>query len=128
MKAPVTFDVDGTLTAEPYDESNLLTLKENPTMVILAMVLQLERPLLISTARPESLRHVTESWLNKHGIYPVEIYMRPEDKDGVPDPLIKLEHLRNMQEKHGQPMLWVDDNLANIQMLKKNQVPVIHIT
>jgi hypothetical protein len=127
MKKPIVFDIDGTLTSEHYNEDNLLTLKENPAMMLVAIALQAERPLVISTARPEYLREVTELWLAKHGLLPKQIYMRPNDQEGVPDPEIKLVHLRDIQEKYGQPIVWADDNDANIAMLRQNDVPVIHV-
>jgi hypothetical protein len=126
-KAPIVFDIDGTLTSEHYNQDNLLTLKENPAMMLVAIALQIERPLLISTARPEFLREVTEAWLAKHGLSPKQIYMRPNDQEGVPDPDIKLVHLRDIQAKYGQPIVWADDNDSNIAMLQENDVPVIHV-
>jgi hypothetical protein len=127
MKNPIVFDIDGTLTSEHYNEDNLLTLRENPAMMLVAIALQIERPLIISTARPEFLREVTELWLAKHGLNPERIYMRPSDQEGVPDPEIKLAHLRDIQEKYGQPVVWADDNSGNIAMLRENNVPVIHV-
>ena len=125
---PVIFDVDGTLTSEYYNEGNLLTLGENQAMVSIALLLQPLRPLLISTARPERLRDVTEQWLTRHGITPAEIYMRPNDKEGVPDSGIKFDHLTSIREKYGNPYLWVDDNESVLSMLKENNVPVIQVS
>jgi hypothetical protein len=127
MKKPIVFDIDGTLTSEHYNEDNLLSLKENPAMMLVAIALQGERPLLISTARPEFLREVTELWLQKHGLMPEQIYMRPNNQEGVPDPEIKLAHLRTIQEQYGQPIVWADDNPGNIEMLRENNVPVIFV-
>lgn len=126
-KPPIVFDIDGTLTSEHYNEDNLLTLKENPAMMLVAIALQTERPLLISTARPEYLREVTELWLAKHGLMPKEIYMRPNDKEGIPDSEIKFDHLMDIREKYGNPIVWADDNDGNIAMLRENNVPVIHV-
>ena len=127
MNAPVVFDVDGTLTSEYYDEGNLLTLRENPTMMLLAISLQDKHPLLISTARPEYLRPQTEAWLAKHGLVPEKIYMRPNGKEGVPDPEIKLVHLQDIRREYSNPQVWCDDNDANVNMLQENNVPVIHV-
>ena len=126
-KQPIVFDIDGTLTSERYNEDNLLSLRENPAMMLVAIALQAERPLVISTARPEFLREVTELWLAKHGLMPKRIYMRPNDRERVPDPEIKLAHLRDIQKRYGQPLVWADDNDANIEMLRENDVPVIHV-
>lgn len=127
MNAPVVFDVDGTLTSEYYDEGNLLTLRENPTMMLLAISLQDKHPLLISTARPEYLRPQTEAWLAKHGLVPEKIYMRPNGEEGVPDPEIKLVHLQDIRREYSNPQVWCDDNDANVNMLQENNVPVIHV-
>ena len=126
-KQPIVFDIDGTLTSEHYNEDNLLTLKENPAMMLVAIALQAERPLLVSTARPEYLRDVTELWLAKHGLSPKQIYMRPNDKEGVPDAEVKSEHLQETLKSYGKPLVWADDNDSNIAMLRENDVPVIHV-
>ncbi len=127
MKKPIVFDIDGPLTAAYSTEDTLLTLKENPAMMLVAIALQAERPLIISTARPEFLREVTELWLSKHGLVPTQVYMRPNNQEGVPDPEIKFAHLRDIQEKYGQPIVWADDNPGNIEMLRENNVPVIFV-
>ena len=127
IKQPVCFDIDGTLTSEHYTDDNLLTLKENAAMMRVALALQTERPLVISTARPERFRDQTEKWLASHGLTPDAIYMRPNDQEDVSDPEIKQNHLESIKEQYGNPHVWVDDNDANIAMLKQNSVPVIHV-
>jgi hypothetical protein len=127
MIAPVVFDVDGTLTSEWYDEGNLLHLKENPIMLLLAISLQDKHPLLISTARPEYLRPQTEAWLAKHGLVPDRIYMRPNDREGIPDPQIKEKHLEEIVGEFGKPLIWSDDNRGNCDMLESHGIPVIHV-
>lgn len=126
-KQPIVFDIDGTLTSEHYNEDNLLTLQENPAMMLVAIALQAERPLIVSTARPERLREVTELWLAKHGLTPKQIYMRPDDQEEVPDAEIKFAHLQDILDVYGHPIVWADDNDANIAMLRENDVPVIHV-
>ena len=96
-------------------------------MMLVAIALQAERPLVISTARPEFLREVTELWLARHGLMPKQIYMRPSEEKIAPDDDVKLVHLRDIQEKYGQPFVWVDDNDKNIEMLREHNVPVIHV-
>lgn len=126
-KQPIVFDIDGTLTSEPYNEDNLLTLRENSAMMLVALAMQLERPLLVSTARPERFRADTEKWLASHGLKPVQIYMREDSREGVPDHMIKFGHLQDIRKNYGDPLVWVDDNDSNIEMLRKNNVPVIHV-
>jgi len=126
-KQPVVFDIDGTLTSEHYDENNLLTLRENAAMLLAAIALQAERPLLISTARPERLRPQTTEWLKMHGLLPIQIFMRPDDQEGVPDHVIKEDHLIRIRSFYSDPLVWADDNAGNIEMLQRNNVPVIHV-
>jgi hypothetical protein len=126
-KQPVIFDVDGTLTSEHYDEDNLLTLRENAAMLLVAIALQAERPLLISTARPERLRPQTTEWLKMHGLLPIQIFMRPDDQEGVPDHVIKEDHLNRIRSFYGDPLVWVDDNSGVINMLKNNKIAVIAV-
>lgn len=126
-KQPIVFDIDGTLTSERYNEDNLLTLRENPTMMLLAIAMQAERPLVVSTARPERFKDQTEKWLASHGLQPAAIYMRDDDREGVPDHMIKFGHLQDIRKKFGDPLVWVDDNDSNVQMLQKNNVPIIHV-
>jgi hypothetical protein len=126
-RSPVVFDIDGTLTAERYNEGNLLTLKENPTMLRLALALQSERPLVVSTARPEYLRDETQTWLKSKGLKPEKVYMRPNGEESVEDFLIKEKHLIDIREKYGNPVIWVDDNLGVLSMLKRHNVPCIEI-
>lgn len=126
-KQPIVFDIDGTLTSELYNEDNLLTLRENSAMMLVALAMQLERPLIVSTARPERFREQTKKWLASHGLKPQEIYMRDNSLEGIPDYKIKFDHLQNIRKKFGDPLVWVDDNDSNIAMLRENGVPVIHV-
>lgn len=126
-KQPVVFDIDGTLTSEHCSKEELLTVKENPTMMLLAIAMQAERPLIISTARSENIREQTEKWLTKHGLKPDAIYMREKNRDNAADQMIKFGHLQDIRKRFGDPLVWVDDNDANILMLEKNNVPVIHV-
>ena len=127
MKAPVVFDVDGTLTAEPYTPDNIRKVKENPAMILVAAALQKEHPLLVSTARPEKWRSQTEEWLRSHGIEARKVYMRDSGREGADDQMIKFGHLQAIRDEYGPPAIWIDDNSANVNMLRKNDVPVIHV-
>lgn len=127
MSQPVVFDIDGTLTAEPYNDKNIGKVKENPAMVFLAKTLQESSPLVISTARSEKWRPQTEKWLKSHGLSPQAVYMRDESREHAADQMIKFSHLKDIREKFGDPTVWVDDNPANVNMLRRNDVPVIHV-
>ena len=126
-KQPIVFDLDGTLTSERYNEDNLTTLQENPTMMLLALAMQAERPLVVSTARPEKYMDQTQQWLASHGLIPDAIFMRPSSQESLPDAVVKLDHLHLIRAMYGDPLVWVDDNDSNVEMLQKNKVPVIHV-
>ena len=127
MKSVIVFDIDGTLTAERYTAKNILKVKENPPLMGMALALQEKYPLIISTARPEKYREQTEKWLAKHNLKPEALYMREEGRDYVADQMIKFGHLQDIRKNHGEPVLWADDNDANIRMLERADVPVIHV-
>ena len=127
MSQPVVFDIDGTLTAEPYNDENIGRVKENPAMVFVAKTLQESSPLVISTARSEKWRAETEKWLKGHGLSPKAVYMRDESREQAADQMIKFGHLKDIREKFGDPTVWIDDNPANVNMLRRNDVPVIHV-
>ena len=126
-KQPIVFDIDGTLTSEPYDESRLGSLRANSAMMLVALALQLERPLIIATARSEQHREVTEKWLASHGLQPVKISMRPTHKEGTPPSFIKQDFLRDIRKNVGEPLVWADDNGSTITMIRNHNVPVIHV-
>lgn len=125
-KVPVVFDIDGTLTAEHYTDTNLLSLRGNPAMLLVAIAFQVERPLIISTARPERLREQTNSWLMSQGLKPSLVLMKSEEDEMVPDHLVKYDHLNTIRSEFGDPLVWVDDNESNVEMLRGRGVPVIH--
>jgi len=127
-KNPIVYDIDGTLTAEPYVEDNVRNLRANSVMVLTALALQLERPLLISTARPDYLREETEAWLNSCGLEPKKVYMKEMWMEELPDFQVKEIHLDQIRVEWGTPVVWVDDNPQNVNMLRNRNVPVIHVT
>lgn len=96
-------------------------------MILVAAALQKEHPLLVSTARPEKWRSQTEEWLRSHGINAQEVYMRGADRPEAADHMVKFGHLQDIRKNFGDPAIWIDDNPANVNMLRKNNVPVIHV-
>jgi len=125
-KQPIVFDIDGTLTTERYNQFNVKTVTPHKSRVLAALQHQSERPLIISTARSESLRGDTEYWLAEQGLKPVEVYMGPDPSLSGLDYIVKYQHLLNIRKKYGDPWVWVDDNGENVRMLQENGVLVIH--
>lgn len=125
MERPTVWDIDGTLTAESYSPHNLASLKPNPQMISLALLLSSQGPLVVSTARPEKYRHETAIWLMNCGLTPDALYMRSSEDDGEPDSIVKEKHLAAMVKKFGLPKLWVDDKEENCNMAKNYGIPCI---
>jgi uncharacterized HAD superfamily protein len=127
MNNPLVSDIDGTLTSEPYNSGNILEVRPKSEVLLIALVHQKERPLLISTARPNKWRKQTEEWLEAQGLHPEKLYMREEHEKDFPDPVVKKRHLNSIREEYGNPVLWLEDNPENIKMLESNKVAVIAI-
>jgi phosphoglycolate phosphatase-like HAD superfamily hydrolase len=74
--------------------------EDEPIMPVLTTVrsLQLaEYTIVVITGRPERTRQATLSWLSKHGISPIKMYMRADD-DRREDFVVKSELLDEMLE------------------------------
>lgn len=127
MVPPVVFDVDRTLTAEWYNDSNVIDVAPNLLMVHLARSLHKSGvPIVISTARPGWMKADTETWLELNGVEYDSLFMRAND-DTRRDHEVKLDHLNLIRSLYGQPLLWYDDNFDNIAMLNEHGVPTIHV-
>lgn len=124
---PIVWDVDGTLTQGLYDSQDLLGVKPDLARVALANSLQKQYPLVVSTARPEIFHKETKAWLNKYGLYPVEIYMKHDSDSQMQDHKVKENHLLLMMEKYGRPKLWFDDKKENCDMVKSYGIPCVWV-
>lgn len=128
MVPPIVFDIDGTLTAEWYNDSNVIDVSPNLLMVGLARGLYKSGvPIVISTARPERMRDHTEVWLDLNGVKYDALVMRADD-DGRLDCEVKADQLDLIREMFGKPMLWYDDNFDNIAMLKRCDISTIQVS
>ena len=76
-------------------------------------------PLIITTARNEFYRSVTELWLDKHNVPFENLFMR-EDGDNRPDYVVKIEMLKNKILPYYGVARFVDDNDQAVQAWKDN--------
>jgi hypothetical protein len=128
MVPPIVFDIDGTLTAEWYKDSNVIDVSPNLLMVGLARGLYKSGvPIVISTARPERMRDHTEVWLDLNGVKYDALVMRADD-DGRLDYEVKRDQLNLIRSMFGPPLLWYDDNHDVTVMLREEGVPVIQVS
>lgn len=77
---------------------------------------------VILTARSEHYKPETEAWLNKHGLKPDKLVMRPADDTMTPD--AKLKH--KLLDKDISPQFKVkkayDDKEKNVKMFRKHGI------
>jgi len=122
-QAAVIFDMDGTLAdcghrlhyVEGVAKKNWERFfegskddKPRPEIVRLAIELAQNNAIIIASGRPESLRRITELWLQKFAVPFEGIYLR-KNNDRRSDGVVKAEMLAVMQEDGFEPWLAVDD-------------------
>jgi predicted kinase len=82
--------------------------------------------ILITTARSEKYREVSEQWLNNLGITPDNMFMRPND-DMRPDYEVKNDMYNEKIKPHYDLVRMVDDNIQAIDAWKKNGIAVTEV-
>jgi hypothetical protein len=128
MTAPVVVDIDGTLTTQAFTLGQIGDEPANRHVMNLVRGFQgIGIPIIVSTARSESLRQVTERWLVSYGVFPEEIYMSQPWEDETPNHVVKERHCKEIEAKYGKPILWLDDERANCESVASLGVPCIHV-
>lgn len=135
---PAVFDIDGVLAdvthrlhhieRRPKDWGAFFAAAhEDPPLpegVQLAQQVARERPVLYLTGRPESLRTVTQRWLEEHGLPAGPLLMR-RPRDFRPARQAKLELLREIgRSVH----VVVDDDVSVVDALRQAGFAVLHAT
>lgn len=92
----------------------------------LARELAQRHPVLYLTGRPESLRDVTQGWLDSHGLPAGGLVMR-RGGDYRPARVMKLERLRIVAATHPVHVV-VDDDPAVVTTLEEAGFAVLHAT
>ena len=78
------------------------------------------------TGRNEAYRELTLAWLERHGLPPGRLVMRPED-DRRPSRVFKPLALRRLA-RGGRVVTVVDDDEAVVAVLRRDGWPVVHAT
>jgi hypothetical protein len=112
------FDMDRTL-AMPNGTSDPLSYTPIQPIVSLARSFQdsLWGIFVVTTARPDTLREKTETWLNDHGLNPVEILMR-ENGDYREDHHVRVDQIQLLKEKYGNNVFLYDDKITNCRAVE----------
>lgn len=131
------FDIDGVLSdhssriklarAKLWNEYHAYCQEDAPhaRMIQLAKLIHIACGIIICTARPEMYKLETETWLNKHGISYLWLYMRKEGDIRKSDE-VKKEMLARIKEEF---MVWfaVDDQDHVVKMYREEGVMCLQI-
>ncbi|WHT21891.1 hypothetical protein N8J89_12760 [Crossiella sp. CA-258035] len=97
-----------------------------PDGAALARQLANEHEIVWLTGRPERLRGVTESWLDRHGLPSGRLAMQEAD-DKRPARLVKLERIRQLAADHEIAVV-VDDDPRVVEHLRRAGLPMHQAT
>lgn len=136
IKDAIIFDMDGTLVNvnslvqkymkgkyRNFDRFHRDSLWAPPHVEVLQMAHDAAEnniPVIITTARKEVYREVTQAWLDKHGVQYENIFMRKSD-DNRPDVEVKTDILEEIN-KYYNIVHAVDDRREVIDLWKSNNI------
>ena len=109
----VVVDMDSTLcfntTKRPWfgEGSTEAMLNDSPNEGVIKLIKSQQYPVVVCTGRNKSQKDVTEKWLHKHGITPVNYYMR-EDGDYRKGVEVKEELINKVLEKYNIVTIFED--------------------
>jgi uncharacterized HAD superfamily protein len=123
------FDVDGTLTAEPYFNDDVRGLAPNYPILEIALSLASwdNKRVAVVTARPHYLLGATQEWLYQNGLHP-QLLLTRKPGDIRPDHEVRTEQVQEVMCHLGERVVLLDDKLSNcIYVRKELGVPYIHV-
>ncbi|GGC05714.1 hypothetical protein GCM10011352_34870 [Marinobacterium zhoushanense] len=125
----VIVDVDGTLAQfEPSEVHQWVLKKEKdwepffahmseapvvePIRALVRILKAQQQRIVICSGRPDSHRHHTLAWLDRHEIPYDGVYLRAQGDDAVDDEAVKQDLLAQIRADGFQPWLVIDDRDA----------------
>ena len=123
------FDIDGTLASKdgPYLPMGEMAPKKGIVKIALAAQKPEMGRMAIVTARPESARGVTESWVEEHGLKPEFLLMR-KTGDDRPDYDVRVDQVKELIGKMGKNATLYDDKASNCKEVEKRLgIHCVHI-
>jgi FMN phosphatase YigB (HAD superfamily) len=117
------FDMDGTIANNDHRRGFVTSKPSNwkaynagipfdspiePVIAMVRLIYNAGIPVIITSARNESDRKVTEAWLMKYDVPFTRLYLRG-DGDSRRDSIVKLEILEKLREDGYEPMAVFDD-------------------
>ena len=130
------FDVDSTLTADPYGPQPVITGKDhyfdlardypaNEAVADLARMLHAKGDkIAIATARPAERLEETIDWLNKHNIPHDQVLL---STGAEPSGVAKQAMLQKLQDDYKQVGTLFDDSPYNIEGAKMQGIDAVHL-
>ena len=130
------FDVDSTLTADPYGPQPVITGKDhyfdlardypaNEAVADLARMLHAKGDkIAIATARPAERLEETIDWLNKHNIPHDQVLL---STGAEPSGVAKQAMLQKLQDDYKQVGTLFDDSPFNIEGAKMQGIDAVHL-
>lgn len=109
-----------------FHRSSLFTPANPEVLQILRDAQERGFAVLITTARSEKYREVSEVWLNKIGVRPDNMFMREND-DNRPDFEVKHDMYNQKIKPHYDLVRMIDDNTQAIDAWKKNGIAVTEV-
>lgn len=100
----------------------VMSVYDNPPDLNFLPSIQRSGKIIIVTSRPERYRRHTSSWLDQHGLWAYDVYMR-EDYDYRPTTELKLMLARKAIEKHGACVRAYDDRADVVSTYRKAGIP-----
>jgi len=99
-----------------------------PVAKVVAALSQAGYAIIYVSARPESLKEVTEKWLKKYELWfePKLLYMR-KDKDSRADTIVKRELLAKIREKGFRPIISLDDRNTVVAMWRDEGITCLQV-
>lgn len=122
------FDIDGTLAQLSNFDADLTKITPKRDILQIAKAAQNVGKMAIVTARPESSRKDTETWIKAQGLDPKFLLMRGTG-DTRPDFEVRVDQVRELMKKLGNNVILYDDKLSNCRAVEKALgVICIHIS
>lgn len=111
-----------------WDEFHAAAVDDKPIAEIIELVelIAAAYPIILCTGRGEETREKTIAWLNKHGVFFDDLYMRPYG-DFRKDTVVKGEMLANLRADGYDPIMAFDDRTAVVKMFREAGVRCLQV-
>ena len=131
----ILFDFDGTLCnldhrlhlVKDKNKFHVQCDKDKPdfTIINLCKTLSLRYKIVIASCRPKLVEEKSKEWLKKYNV-PYDDFILREDDDKRPDDVIKLDFIKQIQEKYDIECA-IDDRDKVVKMFRENGIKCLQV-